>query len=98
VAIDTDGFRLWFISIFTSTSSLITRSSCSAGHCPVEATDPVRARTVVADFAFPELTGGAFAMGSDKPRSLPRLATPTPHVSCVLYPEHSLPISKHCEQ
>lgn len=37
-------------------------------------------------------------MGRDKPRSLPRLATPTPHVSCVLYPEHSLPISRHWEQ
>ena len=29
-------------------------------------------------------TGGAFAIGRDSPRSFPRLATPTPHVSCVL--------------
>ena len=31
------------------------------------------------------------AIGSDNPRSLPLLATPTPHVSVVLYPEQSLP-------
>ena len=31
------------------------------------------------------------AMGRDNPRSLPLLATPTPHVSCVLYPEQSFP-------
>lgn len=43
-------------------------------------------------------TGGAFAMGRERPRSLPRLATPTPQVSCVLYPEHSLLTSRHCEQ
>jgi len=47
---------------------------------------------------FPGFTGGALAMGSDRPRSFPLLATPTPHVNCVLYPEHSLPISRHCEQ
>jgi hypothetical protein len=29
-------------------------------------------------------TGADFATGSDKPRSLPRLATPTPQVNCVL--------------
>lgn len=33
--------------------------------------------------------------GLDSPRSLPRLATPTPHVNVVLYPEHSFPISMH---
>lgn len=49
-------------------------------------------------FLTAALTGGALAMGRDKPRSLPRLATPTPQVSCVLYPEHSLPTSRHCEQ
>lgn len=32
------------------------------------------------------------------PRSLPLLATPTPHVNVVLYPEHSFPISIHCVQ
>jgi hypothetical protein len=42
--------------------------------------------------------GADFATGRDKPRSLPRLATPTPQVNCVLYPEHSLPSSRHCEQ
>lgn len=36
--------------------------------------------------------------GSFWPRSFPRLATPTPHVSVVLYPEHSRPSSRHCEQ
>lgn len=40
----------------------------------------------------------ASVTGSDIPRSLPRLATPTPQVNVVLYPEHSLPWSKHCEQ
>jgi hypothetical protein len=38
------------------------------------------------------------ATGSDSPRNFPLLATPTPHVSCVLYPEQSLPWSRHCEQ
>jgi hypothetical protein len=42
--------------------------------------------------------GGDFAMGSDRPRSFPRLATPTPQVKVVLYPEHSFPISMHCPQ
>ena len=37
-------------------------------------------------------------MGKDMPRSFPRLATPTPHVKVVLYPEHSFPISTHCPQ
>ena len=40
----------------------------------------------------------AFAMGSDRPRSLPRLATPTPQVRVVRYPEHSFPISMHWPQ
>lgn len=44
------------------------------------------------------LTGGDSAIGSESPRSFPRLATPTPHVNWVLYPEHSFPISRHCEQ
>lgn len=43
-------------------------------------------------------TGADLATGSDKPRSFPRLATPTPHVNWVLYPEHSFPTSRHCEQ
>lgn len=38
------------------------------------------------------------ATGNDSPRSFPLLATPTPHVSCVLYPEQSFPWSKHWEQ
>ena len=38
------------------------------------------------------------ATGSDSPLNLPRLATPTPHVNWVLYPEQSLPSSRHCEQ
>lgn len=50
------------------------------------------------DFFGSRGTGGAFAMGKERPRSLPRLATPTPQVSVVLYPEHSFPTSRHCEQ
>jgi hypothetical protein len=42
--------------------------------------------------------GGDLAMGSDRPRSFPRLATPTPQVKVVRYPEHSFPISMHCPQ
>ena len=38
------------------------------------------------------------ATGSESPRSLPLLATPTPQVKVVLYPEHSFPLSRHCEQ
>ena len=36
--------------------------------------------------------------GKVMPLSLPRLATPTPQVSVVRYPEHSFPISTHCPQ
>jgi hypothetical protein len=42
--------------------------------------------------------GGDFAMGKDMPRSFPRLATPTPHVRVVRYPEHSFPMSTHGPQ
>ena len=35
------------------------------------------------------------AIGNDSPRSLPLLATPTPHVNVVLYPAQSFPFSKH---
>lgn len=38
------------------------------------------------------------ATGKDMPRSLPRLATPTPHVKVVRYPEHSFPSSMHWPQ
>lgn len=38
------------------------------------------------------------ATGRDSPRNLPRLATPTPHVRVVLYPEHSWPRPIHWEQ
>lgn len=41
---------------------------------------------------------GDLGTGRDIPRSLPRLATPTPQVNVVRYPEHSLPISMHCPQ
>ena len=34
------------------------------------------------------------AIGNDNPRSLPLLATPTPHVKVVLYPEQSFPWSR----
>jgi hypothetical protein len=61
------------------------------------------AREVV-EMALGRVLGGLFgagadlATGSERPLSFPRLATPTPHVNCVLYPEHSFPISRHCEQ
>lgn len=42
--------------------------------------------------------GADLATGRESPRSFPRLATPTPQVNWVLYPEHSFPTSKHCEQ
>ena len=38
------------------------------------------------------------ATGKDMPRSFPRLATPTPQVKVVRYPEHSLPSSMHWPQ
>lgn len=38
------------------------------------------------------------ATGKDMPRSFPRLATPTPQVKVVRYPEHSLPSSIHWPQ
>ena len=48
----------------------------------------VGGETGIASFCVP-------AMGSDRPRSLPLLATPFPQVNCVLYPEQSFPSSKH---
>jgi hypothetical protein len=42
--------------------------------------------------------GGDLAIGRDNPRSFPRLATPTPQVKVVRYPEHSFPISIHWPQ
>lgn len=44
------------------------------------------------DFSSDSITGSCW------PRSFPRLATPTPHVNVVLYPEHSRPRSRHWEQ
>ncbi len=44
------------------------------------------------------VAGGDLATGKDIPRSLPRLATPTPQVRVVRYPVHSFPISTHCPQ
>jgi len=52
----------------------------------------------IGDAFFSGLTGGALGTGRDRPRSFPRLATPTPQVNCVLYPEQSFPTSRHCEQ
>lgn len=62
----------------------------------VEATELLR----VDDILVPccAAAGGDFAIGKDMPRSFPRLATPTPQVRVVRYPEHSLPISTHCPQ
>lgn len=37
----------------------------------------------------------SLATGHERPLSLPRLATPTPQVKVVLYPEQSFPNSKH---
>lgn len=53
---------------------------------------------LLGDFLVSRDTGGAFAIGRDSPRSFPRLATPTPQVRRVLYPEHSLLTSRHWEQ
>ena len=39
-----------------------------------------------------------FSMGNARPRNFPLLATPTPHVNTVLYPEQCLPRSRHCVQ
>ena len=50
---------------------------------------------------FGEVGDGNFcapATGSDRPRSLPLLATPFPQVNCVLYPAQSFPSFKHWEQ
>lgn len=43
-------------------------------------------------------TFGVPTTGRDNPRSFPRLATPTPHVSCVLYPAQSFPSLRHWVQ
>ena len=48
--------------------------------------------------AFSDNCSSACMTGSFWPRSFPRLATPTPHVNVVLYPEHSRPRSRHWEQ
>lgn len=53
----------------------------------------------VCSFVGPEetsgLVGGELRIGKERPRSFPRLATPTPQVKVVRYPEQSLPISRH---
>lgn len=70
------------------------------GSCRVALFEVVLAVTAD-DWAFDSCTvawGGDFATGNDMPRSFPRLATPTPQVKVVRYPEHSLPISMHCPQ
>ena len=74
-------------------SSLILTSS-SLDSRDLEIDDAARGR-----FEGGLLGAGAdFAMGRERPRSLPLLATPTPQVNWVLYPEHSLPTSRHWEQ
>jgi hypothetical protein len=75
-------------------SSLILTSS-SLGSADLEIDEAARGR-----FAAGGLLGAGadFATGRDRPLSFPRLATPTPQVNCVLYPEHSLPTSRHWEQ
>ncbi len=74
-------------------SSLILTSS-SVGSRDLEIDEDARGRAAGGLLA----TGADFATGRDKPRNLPLLATPTPQVNWVLYPEHSLPTSRHCEQ
>lgn len=67
------------------------------GPCPV-ATLPAEA---VLAFEVATVTGGfesTLSTGNDMPRSLPLLATPTPQVNCVRYPEQSFPMPRHCEQ
>ena len=89
---------------------MLTKSYCVSGWFGTDAdsiltliSSPERARDVV-EMARGRVLGGLLgagadrATGSDKPLSFPRLATPTPQVNWVLYPEHSLPTSRHCEQ
>lgn len=60
---------------------------------------PLLLEAFCCDFAeFPDNFPSDSITGSFWPRSLPRLATPTPHVNVVLYPEHSRPSSRHWEQ
>lgn len=78
-----------------ATIGLLSVSGCSFFGFDV---DPVLRRlSTSAGFASLPSTF-LFATGQDKPRSLPLLATPTSQVNAVLYPEHSLPMSRHCEQ
>ena len=74
-------------------SILILISSSLPSRC-LETVDAARGRFTGGLFG----AGADLATGRDRPRSFPRLATPTPQVNWVLYPEHSLPTSKHCEQ
>lgn len=77
--------------------------SCPLLLLPVLENDPTRARV---EPSFASLRGAVLglsspsslwaalledAIGRDNPRSLPLLATPTPHVNVVLYPEQSFP-------
>lgn len=59
-------------------------------------------RCTILDFlaTTPLSPPGAFsaATGNESPLNFPLLATPTPQVKVVLYPEQSLPISRHCPQ
>jgi hypothetical protein len=57
--------------------------------------DRVGRERAVSDFV---VEVGCLATGVDSPLSFPRLATPTPQVNWVLYPEQSFPVSRHCEQ
>lgn len=74
--------------------SSLTLTSSSKLSFILDTADAARGRLVVGLLG----AGADRATGSDKPLNLPRLATPTPQVSCVLYPEHSFPTSRHCEQ
>lgn len=76
--------------------------------CPLSSAKAVResivfdlgrgATVIVAGALVGPFGVGDCGTGSEKPRNLPRLATPTPHVNVVRYPEQSFPISRHCEQ
>ena len=89
-SVEFDGVNL----VSATGSCLIPPLSCS---CRAFDTEPV-----LRFFAGLSFSTGAtfllFAIGKARPRNFPLLATPTPHVKTVLYPEQSLPRSRHCVQ
>ena len=95
VAILTNSYILTgFEDMVRIDSSLILTSSSSVGSRDPDIDEEAWGRAIGGLLGI----GADFATGRDKPRNLPRLATPTPQVNCVLYPEHFSPTLRHCEQ